>query len=287
MTPAAPEIASCVSASSRSTRQRGFVPRSGWENECTPSSEPCAWIAATMSGYRVTFAPTTKNVAGTLYFLRTASTSGVHTGSGPSSKVSAIVPRGTSLEVTLAAGRVDDGAAVADRPRDVAGAALRTLACGVVAAAGVRDARDQRAPARTCSTSTPVSTRDGVIRRSPHGLRNHRCRRRRGGGRLRRGLDAEGALVFLVGFTDAVGASDADGGHRRGRGDGRGLARPDRAQAPTGRSARRAWRAALGVFDGRSGVTCCTAVCCSAPGAALAAGRADGDAVTLTSTIAR
>ena len=49
----------------------------------------------------MTFAPTTKNVAGMSCFLRTASTSGVHFGSGPSSNVSTIVPRGTCVEVTL------------------------------------------------------------------------------------------------------------------------------------------------------------------------------------------
>jgi hypothetical protein len=44
--------------------------------------------------------------------------------------------------------------------------------------------------------------------------------------------------------------------------------------------------AGVGVFDGRAGVTCWTVVG-AAPASALAAGRAEGDAKTLTSTIAR
>ena len=132
--------------------------------------------------------------------------------------------------------------------------------------------------------STPVSTRDGVIRRVRTGYGTTGA----AGGTAAvvfGALDADGARVFLVGFADAVGANVAEAAAVGVAVTGSGWRVTGTGAGTTGRG-RTGATAGAGVFDGRSGVTCCTVVD-SAPGAALAAGRAEGDAVTLTSTIAR
>jgi hypothetical protein len=93
-------------------------------------------------------------------------------------------------------------------------------------------------------------------------------------------------LVFgaLVGFADAEGATEAEGAAEAEGAGGRGWRVTGAGAA--GRTTRAGAGGGLGFADGRSGVTCCTEVSL-ASGAALAAGRADGDANTLTSTIAR
>jgi hypothetical protein len=128
--------------------------------------------------------------------------------------------------------------------------------------------------------STPVSTRDGVIRRVRTAYAPTDAV---AVGVATADFDADG-LLFLVELAEAVGATVAEavavgvaeaGGASRVTGAGAGGA---------GRTTRTG--AGLGVCDGRCGVTCCTVVW-SAPGSAPTAGRAEGDAVTLTSTMAR
>src|SRR6476661_8551590 len=197
-------------------------------------------------------------------FLRTASTSGVHLGSGPSSKVSTIVPRGTWAEVTLPFVVLTIGPP-----------SLTNLGTSLVSPSGRSPAASlppgEFATPATSSTSrntlasTAVSTRDDVIRRGRTGYLG----------------TAGGAVVFgaalvvfgaLVGFADAEGATEADacavgaavtGGGRGWRGNGAGAA---------GRTTRAGAGGGLGFADGRSGVTCWTEVW-SASDAALASGR--------------
>src|SRR6185312_1126860 len=126
-------------------------------------------------------------------FLRTASTSGVHLGSGPSSKVSTIVPRGTWAEVTLPFVVLTIGPP-----------SLTNLGTLLVSASGRSPAAslppgEFATPAtsrtsRNTLASTTVSTRDG-----PTGAA---------------GAVVLGALVLggLVGFADAEGATEADAG---------------------------------------------------------------------------
>jgi hypothetical protein len=126
-------------------------------------------------------------------------------------------------------------------------------------------------------TSTPVSTRDGVIRRVRTGYGTTGATT----GAVDFGATVFVAFTFLVGFAEAVGATDADAGAV-------GAAVTGTAGRVTGAGATGLARTTggVGVFDGRAGVTCWTVVG-AAPASALAAGRAEGDAKTLTSTIAR
>ena len=209
-------------------------------------------------------------------FLRTASTSGVHLGSGPSSKVSTIVPRGTWAEVTLPFVVLTIGPP-----------SLTNLGTLLVSPSGRSPAAslppgEFATPAtsrtsRNTLASTTVSTRDDVIRRGRTGY----CPSAAGAGVF-------GALVFggLVGFADAEGATEADAGAVGAAVTGGGRGWRVTGAGAAGRTTRAGAGGGLGFADGRSGVTCCTEVSL-ASGAALAAGRADGDANTLTSTIAR
>ncbi|CAM5674643.1 hypothetical protein SALBM217S_10619 [Streptomyces griseoloalbus] len=92
--PAAPARASWVNASSRSTASSDCVARSGWEKVCTPISCPERIRSRTRSGWRAVCRPVTKKVPGTPWRSRTSRMRGVHTGSGPSSKVSTTVLAG-------------------------------------------------------------------------------------------------------------------------------------------------------------------------------------------------
>ena len=90
------------------------------------------------------------------------------------------------------------------------------------------------------------------------------------------GLDVLLARTFLVGFAEAVGATEADAGAVGVAVTGSGLARHrTRAAPPAGR---RTSAAGAGVFDGRSGRHLLDGGLRSAPASALAAGRAEGDA---------
>jgi hypothetical protein len=91
---------------------------------------------------------------------------------------------------------------------------------------------------------------------------------------------------FLVGFAEAEGATEADAGAVGAAVTGGGRGWRVTGAGAAGRTTRAGAGGGLGFAVGRSGVTCCTEVSL-ASGAALAAGRADGDANTLTSTIAR
>src|SRR5690348_15958881 len=138
-------------------------------------------------------------------FLRTASTSGVHLGSGPSSKVSTIVPRGTWAEVTLPFVVLTIGPP-----------SLTNLGTLLVSPSGRSPAASlppgEFATPATSSTSrntlasTAVSTRDDVIRRGRTGY----------GTTAAAGAAAVvfGAFVLgaLVGFADAEGATEAEAG---------------------------------------------------------------------------
>ena len=176
-------------------------------------------------------------------------------GSGPSSKVRAIVPRGRSGGGPLPR-VVDDRAAVADELGDGAGAALGTCACCVVAAARIRDARHQQDQHEHAREHARQHSRRGDPP-GPHGLRNHRCHRRHGGGRLRR-LGRRGAGVFLVGFADAVGSNVAEAAAVGVAVTGSGWRVTGTGAGTTGRAI--GATVAPGVVDGRSGVTCCTVV---------------------------
>src|SRR4051794_15374565 len=210
-------------------------------------------------------------------FLRTASTSGVHLGSGPSSKVSTMVPRGTCAEVTLPFVVLTIGPP-----------SLTNLGTSLVSPSGRSPAAslppgEFATPAtsrtnRNTLARTTVSTRDDVIRRG----RTSYCP-----------TGAAGAVVFgvlvfggLVGFADADGATEADGSAVGAAVRGGGTGWRVTGAGAAGRTTRAGAGGGLGFADGRSGVTCCTEVSL-ASGAALAAGRADGEANTLTSTIAR
>jgi hypothetical protein len=83
-------IAIWVWAYSIRRRQAGSSVSRGWVNECTPSSWPSATSCRVSSGWRATWEPTTKKVARTECRRSTRMICGVHSGSGPSSKVSAI-----------------------------------------------------------------------------------------------------------------------------------------------------------------------------------------------------
>jgi hypothetical protein len=128
--------------------------------------------------------------------------------------------------------------------------------------------------------STPVSTRDGVIRR----VRTGYAAGATGAAALGVAvvdLDDDG-LPFLVGFAEAEGAMEAEAGAVAVTETGGGCRVTGAGAGTTGR---RTTVAGACVFEGRAGVTCWTGVC-SAPGAVLAAGLAEGEAVMLTSTIA-
>ncbi|SHN37677.1 hypothetical protein SAMN05216499_1559 [Actinacidiphila paucisporea] len=69
-----------------------------------PISLPSARISRTSAGWAATWVPTTKNVAWTWWRRSTARIFGVQTGSGPSSKVSAMVcGRGRAVRAGTAA----------------------------------------------------------------------------------------------------------------------------------------------------------------------------------------
>jgi hypothetical protein len=131
---------------------------------------------------------------------------------------------------------------------------------------------------RNTLASTAVSTRDDVIRRGRTGYLG-----------TAGGAVVFGALVLfggLVGFADADGATEADGSAVGAAVTGGGRGWRVTGAGAAGRTTRAGAGGGLGFAEGRSGVTCCTEVW-SASDAALASGRADGDANTLTSTIAR
>ena len=128
--------------------------------------------------------------------------------------------------------------------------------------------------------STHVSSRDGVIRR----IRTSYGTTGAAGGAaavVLAALVAAGAFVFFVGFAEAVGATVADGAAVTGGGSGWRVT----GAGTAGRTTLAGAGGGLGACVGRAGVTCWTLV--SAPGEAYAAGRAEGEANTLTSTIAR
>lgn len=87
------------------------------------------------------------------------------------------------------------------------------------------------------------------------------------------------ATVGVTGAADTVGAGAVEG-------TGVSVTTGAGTRARVGTGAATTGAGALGFSEGRAGVTCFTTVA-SVPGAALAAGLADGDAVTLTRTIAR
>jgi len=91
VTPAAPATASCASRSSSDCRQGGRVDSSAWVKVWMPTWCPSATIRRTRSGCWAARVPTTKKVACTWLRRRMSRTCGVHRGSGPSSKVSAMV----------------------------------------------------------------------------------------------------------------------------------------------------------------------------------------------------
>jgi hypothetical protein len=95
VTPAAPAMASWVWLYSHRRRQSGSDARSACEKLWTPSSCPAVWRSRTVPGCLTTWEPTTKKVAATPCRLSTSATRGVHFGSGPSSKVSAMVRGGS------------------------------------------------------------------------------------------------------------------------------------------------------------------------------------------------
>ncbi len=100
LTPVAPAISASVRESSRSRRHVGIVSRSAWVWVWLPSSKPWSCRSAATSGLRRTCSPVWKKAAGTSCCRRTAAMRSVHSGSGPSSKVSA-----TSFALTRPTGR--------------------------------------------------------------------------------------------------------------------------------------------------------------------------------------
>ncbi|GAA4983076.1 hypothetical protein GCM10025734_04780 [Kitasatospora paranensis] len=92
VTPVAPATALCASRSSRERRQGAAVERSAWVKVWMPIWWPSATMRRARSGSAATWVPTVKKVACTPCRCSTARICGVQRGSGPSSKVSAIVP---------------------------------------------------------------------------------------------------------------------------------------------------------------------------------------------------
>jgi hypothetical protein len=91
LTPVAPARISWLWRSSSDRRQPGTLDRLAWVKVCRAISWPSATIRRASSGWSATAVPTTKKVAFTFCALSRSSTLGVQTGSGPSSKVSAMV----------------------------------------------------------------------------------------------------------------------------------------------------------------------------------------------------
>src|SRR5262249_46967768 len=79
-------------------RPGGGGPRAVWVKVWAPISWPAASSARTSAGCSAAAVPTTKNVAGTPWRRSTSRISGVHFGSGPSSKVRATVLSGSGAE---------------------------------------------------------------------------------------------------------------------------------------------------------------------------------------------
>src|SRR6476660_7613798 len=136
-------------------------------------------------------------------FLRTASTSGVHLGSGPSSKVSTIVPRGTWAEVTLPWVVLTIGPpSLTNLGTSLVSPSGRSPAASLPPRAFAMPATSRTS--RNTLASTAVRTRDDVMRRGRTGY----CPTGAGG------TVVFGALVFggLVGLADAEAATVADAG---------------------------------------------------------------------------
>jgi hypothetical protein len=96
--PEAPAITSSVWRISHLALASDAAPRSAWVTVWLPSSWPSAATWRSSSGWLAALTPVTKNVAGTWCRRSTSSSFGVHSGSGPSSKVSAIVLSGSRLD---------------------------------------------------------------------------------------------------------------------------------------------------------------------------------------------
>lgn len=93
--PAAPASTSWFCVSSQSMRDLVWYARSGWLKVCRPISWPSATIRRTRSGWREAIVPVTKKTACASYSFSLSRTLGVHSGSGPSSKVSTSLWSGT------------------------------------------------------------------------------------------------------------------------------------------------------------------------------------------------
>ena len=98
VTPAEAANAIWVCDNSRARIHGGSSAMSGWVNVWTPISWPWSTMSLTIVGYRATWVPTTKNVPGTSCWPSTARICGVHSGLGPSSKVSTTVFGGSSYD---------------------------------------------------------------------------------------------------------------------------------------------------------------------------------------------
>lgn len=94
-TPAAPARASWFWVSSQSMRLLDWKERSGWLKVCSPSSWPSSTIRLTSSGWREAIVPVTKKTPCASCSASTSRTFGVHSGSGPSSKVRTSLWSGT------------------------------------------------------------------------------------------------------------------------------------------------------------------------------------------------
>jgi hypothetical protein len=102
--PVAAATALAVRVSSASSRRGGTAVMSGWVKVWLPISWPSARTRRARSGWALTRAPTWKNVARARCRARVSRMRGVQVGSGPSSKVRAMVRSGMPRVLTVSAG---------------------------------------------------------------------------------------------------------------------------------------------------------------------------------------